>query len=114
MAAEENLCEFEKIFHYEISINDFRDYVENVLKNFDNHTIPPTIQKAKNNINTIAVSSAEAERGFSVMNIICSDKSCLTVSNVSNLMTIILTGLPFESWDPTQSVKTWLRRHQYC
>ena len=34
LAAEENLYRFSNIFHYKISINDFRDYVESVLQNF--------------------------------------------------------------------------------
>ena len=59
-----------------------------------------------------AVSSAEAERGFSKMNIIYSDKrSRLTVENVANLMVINLIGFPFSSWEPTPSVKKWLRRN---
>ena len=114
-AAEEKLGEFSKAFHHEISINDFLDYVENVLQNSSNPAkaeVPQSVQKAKNIINAIAVSSAEAERGFSRMNIIYSDKrSRLTVENVANLMIINLIGLPFSSWDPTPSVKAWLRRN---
>ena len=78
-AAEEKLREFSKVFHHEISINDFRDYVENVLQNSSSPAkaeVPQSVQKAKNIINAIAVSSAEAERGFSRMNIIYSDKRC--------------------------------------
>ena len=46
------------------------------------------------------------------MNIIYSDKrSRLTVENVANLMIINLIGLPFSSWEPTPSVKKWLRRN---
>ncbi|XP_076041919.1 E3 SUMO-protein ligase KIAA1586-like [Oratosquilla oratoria] len=103
------------VFHHEISINDFRDYVENVLQNSSDPAkaeVPQSVQKAKNIINAIAVSSAEAERGFSRMNIIYSDKrSRLTVENVANLMIINLIGLPFSSWEPTPSVKTWRRRN---
>ena len=86
--------------------------VESALQNDENHTIPPSIRKAKSIVNTIAVSSAEAERGFSKMNIIYSDKrSRLLVENVNNLMTIDLLGLPLEDWDPTSSVKSWLRQN---
>ena len=79
--------------------------MENVLQNCSNLAkaeVPSSVQKAKNIINAIAVSSAEAERGFSKMNIIYSDKrSRLTVENVANLMIINLIGLPFSSWEPT-------------
>ena len=88
---------FSKVFYYEISINEFRDYVENVLQNCSNLAkaeVPSSIQKAKNHISAIAVSSAEAERGFSKMNIIYSNKrSRLTVENVANFMIINLIGL---------------------
>ena len=71
--------------------------MENVLQNFHNHAILPTIKKAKNIANAIAVSSVEAGKGFSVMIIIYSEKrSRHAVSNVSNHMTIISTGLPLE------------------
>ena len=47
------------------------------------------------------------------MNAIYSDKrSRLMVENVSNLMTIDLLGLPQKEWDPTSSVKLWLRQNQ--
>ena len=115
LSAEEKLRKFSKVFHHAISINEFRDYVENVLQNCSNVAkaeVPSSVQKAKNIISAIAVSSAEAERGFSKMNIIYSDKrSCLTVQNVANLMIINLIGLPLSSWDPTPSVKKWLRRN---
>ena len=34
LVAKEKLYRFSDIFHYKISINDFRDYVESVLQNF--------------------------------------------------------------------------------
>jgi len=89
--------------------------VENVLQNSNNLAkaeVPSSVQKAKHIINAIAVSSAEAERGFSKINIIYSDKrSRLTVENVANLMIINQIGLPFSSWEPIPSVKKWLRRN---
>ena len=110
--AEEKLPGFYKQFHHKICVNDFRDYVENVIENRPNQDVPSTIQKAKNIINTIALSSAEAERGFSVMNVIYSDKrNRLEVQNVANLMVIKLIGLPLNLWDSMDSVKTWLRKH---
>ena len=112
LEAEEKLGKFEEIVSYKINVNDFRDFVENVVQNAENHTMPPSIRKAKHIINTIAISSAEAERGFSKMNVIYGDKrSRLLVENVSNLMTIDLLGLPLEEYDPTSSVRSWLRQN---
>ncbi|XP_048356244.1 E3 SUMO-protein ligase KIAA1586-like [Sphaerodactylus townsendi] len=108
-AAEEQLLVFNDIFNYQIDINDYRDFVENVLKNQQNYAIPENVQRAKNIVRTIAVSSPEVERVFSKMNIICSEtRSRLPVSNISNTMTISLLGLPLKEWDPTPTVKIWL------
>uniref|UniRef100_A0ABM5GK37 LOW QUALITY PROTEIN: E3 SUMO-protein ligase KIAA1586 homolog n=1 Tax=Pogona vitticeps TaxID=103695 RepID=A0ABM5GK37_9SAUR len=109
-AAEEQLHVFNTFFNYQVDINEYRDFVENVLKNYQNYSIPESVQRAKNIVRTIAVSSAEAERGFSKMNIICSEKrSRLTVSNISNIMVINLIGLPLKEWNPTPTVQRWLR-----
>ena len=96
LSAEEKRRKFSKVFHHEISINEFRDYVENVLQNCSNLAkaeVPSSVQKAKNTISAIAASSAEAGRVFSKMNIIYSEKkSRLTVENVANLMITNLMG----------------------
>ena len=42
--------EFSNVFHHEISINEFWDYVENVLQNSSNLAkaeVPSSVQKAK-------------------------------------------------------------------
>ena len=63
--------------------------MENVLQNCSNLAkieVPSSLQTAKNIISAIAVSSAEAERGFLKMNIMYSDKkSRLTVENLASL-----------------------------
>ena len=70
--------------------------MESELKNFGESVIPQSIQKAKTIINTIAISYAKVERGFSTMNLIHSDRSnCFKVENVTHLMIICLDGLPF-------------------
>nr|XP_047132587.1 E3 SUMO-protein ligase KIAA1586-like [Hydra vulgaris] len=112
--AENNFDKFQKFFNFDIDKNDFRDYVENVTNNghLQISKIAENIQKAKNMINTVAVGSAEAERGFSLMNIIITDiRARLTVQTVSNLMTLNLVGRPLENWNAVPYVKTWLRNH---
>uniref|UniRef100_A0A8C6XY64 Uncharacterized protein n=1 Tax=Naja naja TaxID=35670 RepID=A0A8C6XY64_NAJNA len=110
--AEEQLVAFGEIFNYEININDYRDFIENVLKDSEKYTIPCSIKQARDIIRTIAVGSAEAERGFSQMNIICSEgRSRLTVSNITNLLTTSLIALPLQEWDPVPIVKKWLQAH---
>lgn len=75
------------------------------------------LKKAKKIIKTIAVSSAEAERAFSLMNSICTpQRNKLNISNISQLMAIKALGLPLKYWDPTKYVKSWLRKgnHSAC
>ena len=89
-----------------MSINYLRDFVEIVLSNSLHVSIPQSVQRAKNIINTIAIRSAEAEREFSLMNLIYTDKrSSLLVKNVPNLMIINHFGLPLYLWNPTPLVK---------
>ena len=83
METEEKLGRFQEIFSYKINGNDFRDYVEDVLQNGENHTMPPSIRKAKRIVSAIAVSSGEAERCFSKMNVIYSDKRSRLLAKMS-------------------------------
>ena len=112
VAVENKIGKLYEFLHHEVSINDFRDFVENVLNSSLHVLIPQSVQRAKNIINTIAISSAEAERGFLLMNLIYTDKrGSLFVKKVSNLMIINLIGLLLDLWNPTFSVKTWLRKN---
>ena len=66
VAAENKIVKLNEFLHHEVSINDFRDFVKNVVNSNLHVLIPLNVQRAKNIINTIAISSAEAERGFSL------------------------------------------------
>ena len=97
VAAENKIGKLNEFLHHEVSINDFRDFVENVLNSSLHILISQSVQRAKNIINTIAISSAEAERGFSLMNFIYTDKRVsLLVKKVLNLMIINLINLPLD------------------
>ena len=88
-----------------MGIYEFRDFVEIALNNSLHVSVSQSVQRAKN-ISTIAISSAEAERGFSLMNLIYTDKrGSLLMKNVSNLMIINLIGVPLDLWNPTPSTK---------
>lgn len=64
-------------------------------------------------INTIPISTAECERGFSKMNLVCSFmRSRLTVVHMSALMFISLCGPPFHAWQPLKYVKSWLNKNR--
>lgn len=60
-----------------------------------------------NNVNTLPVSTAARERGFSR----CTDlRSTLTVEHLSSLMFISLNGPPQHLWDPLPYVKAWINK----
>uniref|UniRef100_A0A2K5RGT8 Zinc finger protein 451 n=1 Tax=Cebus imitator TaxID=2715852 RepID=A0A2K5RGT8_CEBIM len=107
IAGEKKLFHLCEILKYEVDLNDFREFVNNNIKS-NNVSIPPTIQKARKIVSTIAINSAEAERGFNLMNIICTRvRNSLTIDHVSDLMTINLLGKELADWDATPYVKSW-------
>ncbi|XP_075053943.1 E3 SUMO-protein ligase KIAA1586-like [Mixophyes fleayi] len=53
-AAEEQLHVFNTFFNYQIEINEYRDFVENVLESNENYSIPESVQRARNIVRTIA------------------------------------------------------------
>ena len=63
------------------------------------------LRQLVNRVNTLPVSTAACERGFSKMNIVCSPhRTRLTVSHMAALMFISLSGPPLEKWDPMPHV----------
>ncbi|KAF0704023.1 E3 SUMO-protein ligase KIAA1586-like [Aphis craccivora] len=76
------------------------------MRNFiHNNTMNEEIQELNILIKTLPVSTAECERGFSLMNITCSDlRSKLTIKNKANLMFININGPPLSIWkmEPNQ------------
>ena len=85
----------------------FRDYIEK-----PNNT-PSLISAVKAVINSLPISSADCERGFSSMNIICSKvRNRLLVKNISSLVFISLVGPPIERFNPGSYVNTWLQSHR--
>jgi hypothetical protein len=82
--------------------------VENTIRGKDD--IPETVKEDQAILNSIAVSSAEAERSFPLMNTICDDKrSSLIVRHICDLMRINLIGQPTSTWDPKLYVKSSLK-----
>ena len=80
--------------------DNFRDYVDQ-----PDHT-PKTIALLKSIINSLPVSSADCECGFSSMNIICSDyRNRLKLEHVSNLMFIFSVGLSVQDINPEPYTK---------
>ena len=75
----------------------------------------PVLRKLLCAISTLPVSTAECERGFSRMNLICSPlRSCLSVAHMSSLLFISTVCPPLEEWNPLMYVKSWLAKGRHA
>ena len=94
-----SLCE-------EQAVNGMRDFLEHPDK--EPESLIPLIRCMQ----TIPCSTAECERGFSLMNNVCTDKrSTLLLSNICHLMMISINGPPLSLFEPRQYITTWLKSH---
>lgn len=90
-----------------ICIQGLRDFADDV------QIVPEKFKTYSTTISTLPCSTAECERGFSLMNnIITVLRTSLLVSNVSNLMFISANGPPVEQFDPIKYVRSWLLKHR--
>ena len=65
----------------------------------------PSLQALRLAVESIPVSTAECERGFSLMNNMTTQKrNCLDLKNASHLMFISLVGPPMTAFDPASYV----------
>ena len=100
--------------------NRFHIYSKDMIPAFreffsDPRTVPREINESliQGLMNVIPVSSAEAERGFSKMNLVCTKmRSSMTVEHLSSLMFISINGPPVHLWDATNATSKWLQKHK--
>ena len=87
--------------------DEFQDFVDSPS------IVPASMKMVKGIIQTLPVSSADYERGFSSMNAICTDlRNSLTVEHINSLMFISLVGPPVKQFKPEPYVKAWLKSHR--
>lgn len=87
---------------------DYRDF-----KDSRGRDVKLVLKKLMNRVYTIPVSTADCERGFSKMNIVCTPvRSQLTVEHLSSLMFVSLNGPPLQTWEPMKYVKSWLAKNR--
>lgn len=96
------------MLNQENAINGIRQLIH------DPTVLPKDIMPEFDNFyKTFPVSTAECERGFSLMNNICTKlRARLTMKNISNLMFVNINGPPLEKWDPKDYVKSWMVNHR--
>ena len=72
-------------------------------------TVEHTMRRVISYVETLPVSTAECERGFSRMNLICDElRSTITMQHLSALMFVSLVGPPLHVWNPETYVRSWL------
>lgn len=90
------------------AINGLRQIIDDQTVSFKN-----VMPEFYNFIKTIPCSTAECERGFSLMNNICTKlRSRLTIKHVASLMFINVNGPPLDEWEPKDYVSSWLVNHK--
>ena len=93
--------------HYSTARDAYSDF-----KDSGGRKMPLGLNLLMNAVNTITVSTAECERGFSVMNVIFGERRAkLLVQHVSALMFNKHHGPPLLQWQPLRYVKSWLLKH---
>lgn len=89
---------------FENAQNGFRDFIDD-----GGVRVTAGLAELDTAIKTLPVSSADAERGFSTMNIIGNDlRNRLLVPKLSDLMFVSLVGPSLEEFQPLPYVKQWL------
>lgn len=85
-----------------------RGYIK--FKSTGGRDIDASMKKLFLCVDTIAVSNAECERGFSSMNrIITKERNRLTTENASHLLFIRTVGQPILKWKPDSFIESWIR-----
>lgn len=111
LEGEEMVRKLGEILKFQVDVNDFRDFVDANIQ-LKNVQLPNSILRAKKIASTISISSSEAERGFSLMNLIASKlRTSLTVEHISNLMTINLLGKPIANFDAIPFITSWMNQN---
>ena len=88
--------------------NAYRDFKESGDK-----VLADSLRKVMHFVDTILVSTVECERGFSRMNLVCTNlRSRLSVKHTSSLMFIALSRAPSALCKPLSFVKSWLALHR--
>ncbi|KAK7162494.1 hypothetical protein R3I93_006722 [Phoxinus phoxinus] len=102
----ETLCQLFCIDSPRNVIRAFREYRDN-----NGTFIPDELNYLLTAVNTVPISSAECERGFSQMNLICTaNRASLLPSTISSLLFLCLVGPPLTRFNPFPYVRSWIAK----
>lgn len=87
-------------------IRAFREYRED-----NGEFIPDGLKDLLAAVNTIPISSAECEWGFSQMNLICTaNRASLLPSTISSHLFLCLVGPPLTRFNPIPYMRSWIAK----
>ncbi|KAL1249596.1 hypothetical protein QQF64_020601 [Cirrhinus molitorella] len=102
----ESLCQQFGIDSPRTAVRALREYREN-----GGRLIPEGLKDILTAVTTVPISSAECERGFSQMNLICSaNRASLHTSTISSLLFLCLVGPPLSQFNPIPYVRSWISK----
>ena len=110
----QELCSFFKLDNGRQIQRGMREYIDMVRLKTVDEMIPPAPEELKlllQAVNTLVISTAECERGFSQMNMLTTTRSSLEVKSMSALLFIKCVGPPLNKFRPDVYVKSWLQSH---
>ncbi|XP_054482930.1 uncharacterized protein LOC129115546 [Anoplopoma fimbria] len=110
----QELCSFFKLDNGRQIQRGMREYIDMVkLKSVGEMTpqAPEELKPLLQAVNTLVISTAECERGFSQMNILTTTRNTLEVKSMSALLFIKCVGPPLQMFKPDVYVKSWLQSH---
>ena len=78
----------------------------------EGNSIPAGMVPLINVLKIIPISTSEDERGFSAMNLVCTNiRNRLNIESLSAILFIKINGPPIDQFSPDKYVKKWLRTH---
>jgi len=97
---------------YELNYSKAQDGFRDLTDSVDGADIPVDLQQVITTMNTLPVTSPDAERVFSSMNVICSLlRNRLGIDRLSHLLFISLVGPPLKDFSAIPFVKKRLANH---
>ena len=89
---------------------EYRDY-----KDTEGHDVGLCMKRFLIAVDTLPVSTAACERGFSSMNVICTPlRSTLTISHLSSLMFLSIEGPPLSMFNANKYAQLWITRGRHA
>lgn len=102
----ESLCQRFNITNPRAVLRAYRAY-----RDSGGNDMPDELRELLVAVNSIPIASAECERGFSQMNLICTPhRGSLLIPTISSLLFLNLVGPPLDKFNPVPYVRSWVSK----